>query len=242
MSDETLKRIWIESETSKKIPILDLELGETNVLNIQGILKTEMLKEIFSEEEITSASLDLINGLNQQQASAIFNLYNWQNFENATMANHNFSSKVASLYFNGSDLDAFYQNLNKSPDIKGMVLTDLENMKKDFGLLHKGNVGNPNEIYESEYDVYEFVPKSNWGMDLITGENRKTKLKAALKEFNGGRDNVESISMATIITQYMVNRLSMGVEDSGLGLSYKSLSSLYMLSYSLASNSSALNI
>ena len=106
-----------------------------------------------------------------------------------------------------------------------MVLTDLENMKKDFGILHKGNVGNPNEIYESEYDVYEFVPKSNWGMDLITGENRKTKLKAALKEFNGGRDNVESISMATIITQYMVNRLSMGVEDSGLGLSYKSLSS-----------------
>ena len=224
-SDETLKRIWIESGTTKKIPILDLELGETNVLNIQGILKTEMLKEIFSEEEITSASLELIGGLNQQQSSAIFNLYNWQNFENATMANHNFSSRVASLYFNGSDLDKFYQSLNKSPDIKGMVLTDLENMKKDFGLLHKGNVGNPNEMYESEYDVYEFVPKSNWGMDLITGENRKTKLKAALKEFNGGRDNVESISMATIITQYMVNRLSMGVEDSGLGLSYKSLSS-----------------
>ena len=222
-SDQTLKRVWIESAASKKIPILDIELGETNVINIQGILKTEMLKEVLSDDEVVSA-IGHFGNLNGQQTSAIFNLYNWQNFENATLANHSFSSKVASLYFNGSDLDAYYQGLDARPDLKGTVLTDLENMKKDFGILHKGPVGNPNEMYESEYDTYEFVPKSNWGMDLITGENRKTKLKAALREFNGGGDNIEDLSMVSIVTQYMVNRLSMGVEDSGLGLSYKSLS------------------
>ena len=223
-SDQTLKKVWIESSAAKKIPIMDIELSETNVTDIQGILKVEMLKEVFSDPELVTGIGEL-GDFNGQQTKAILNLYNWQKFENATLANHNFDSKVASLYFNGSSLDAYYQSLDKTPDLKGIVLTDLEEMKKDYGLLHKGNVGNANEQYESEYDTYEFVPKSNWGMDLITGENRKTKLKAALREFNGGGDHIEDMSMVSIVTQYMINRLSMGVEDSGLGLSYKSLSS-----------------
>ena len=101
----------------------------------------------------------------------------------------------------------------------------MENFKAEFGVMHKGNVSNANEHYASEYDIYEFVPRSNWAMESLSDINNATKLKAAFKEFNGGGDNIENMSMVSIATQYMINRLSMGVEDSGLGLSYKSLSS-----------------
>ena len=222
-SDQTLKKLWIESNVSKKIPIMDLELSETNVVNIQGILKTEMLKEVLSDEYITSELGDI--GLSGQQVSAITNLYNWQNFENASLAGHELSSRVISQFYNGSTLDDYYKILDGNASLKSRILTDIENMKKDYGIMHKGNVGNANEHYASEYDVYEFVPKSNWGMDLLTDINNTTKWKSAIKEFNGGGDNIENMSMVSIATQYMINRLSMGVEDSGLGLSYKSLSS-----------------
>ena len=222
-SDQTLKRLWIESKTSKKIPVMDIELSETNVLDIQGILKVEMLKEVLSDDNLTPELGDI--GLSAQQVNAISNLYNWQGFENATYASQEVSSRVLSLFYDGSVLDQYYRGLDNEPIIKQSVLNDWEGFKSDFGIMHKGNVANANEQYESEYDVYEFIPKSNWGMDLITGENKKTKLKAAFREFNGGRDNVNDISMVTLVTQYMINRLSMGVEDSGLGLSYKSLSS-----------------
>ncbi len=222
-SDQTMKKVWIESSTSKKIPILDIEMAETNVLNIQGIFKVEALKEVLSDASITS-ELGNIN-LTAQQASAISNLYNWQKFEDASMAGHELSSRVVSLFSNGSLLDMYYRELDSTPMIKQTVLKDMENFKADFGVMHKGNVSNANEHYASEYDIYEFVPRSNWAMESLSDINNATKLKAAFKEFNGGGDNIENMSMVSIATQYMINRLSMGVEDSGLGLSYKSLSS-----------------
>ena len=222
-SDQTLKRIWIESNTSKKIPIVDIELSETNVLDIDGILKTEMLKEVFSDPEL-AIKFDRI-GLDDQQVQAISNLYNWQKFENATMANHNISAEVFSQFHDGSLLDSYYRSLDSNTAMKSTVLNDLEDFKSDYGVMHKGNIGNANEQYSSEYDVYEFMPKSNWSMELITGENRRIRWKAALRELNGGGDHLEDMSIVSVGVQYMINRLSMGVEDSGLGLSYKSLSS-----------------
>ena len=224
-SDRTLKRLSIESNISKKIPIMDMELSETNVTNIVGILKNESLKEIFSDTGFLQQVLNVTDDIGGQQMSAIMGLYQWQAFENATLAGQDFSSKVASLFIGGGKFDQYLNLMTNNPDAKVDLIKDLEVMKADFGFLHKGNAGNANEFYRSEYDEYEFIPKSKWGLDLITGENKKTKIKAALREFNGGGDNLDDVSMLSVATQYMINRLSMGLEDSGLGLSYHSLSS-----------------
>ena len=221
----TLNKLSIETTKTKKIPIVDIELAETYVGDISALLRTEGLKEILSDDDLTGA---LLMGTSQniggQQVHALQNLFYWQKFENATLANRNFDSQVSSLFMNGSSLDNFYQDLDNNPNIQLGMLSVIEEMKADFGILSKGNYGNPNEVYTSAFDQYEFIPKSKIGMDLIRDLNWDT-LKGAIKEFNGGGDNLENVSMVSVVSQYMINRLSMGVEDSGLGLSSKSLTS-----------------
>ena len=222
----TLKRLTIETRQTKKMPVLDIEMPETNVGNIHAIIRREGLKEILSDQDLTEFIVQSAGpDIGGQQLNALMNLYHWQGFENATMAGREFDSKIASLFYEGSKLDDYIKNLDNDELNALGTFKSLEDMKSEFGILHKGNMGNPNERYGSEYDRYEFVAKSNWGMDLIKNINDKEKWKAAIKELNGGGDNLENASMVSVLSQYMINRLSMGVEDSGLGLSGQSLSS-----------------
>ena len=46
-----MEMISIESRTTKKIPILSMEMPETNVENISGILRREIIKEITTEDD-----------------------------------------------------------------------------------------------------------------------------------------------------------------------------------------------
>ena len=221
----TLNRLSIETRKSIKIPLMDIEIAETNVGNIFSILRTESLKEILSDDDTAKYLLNNTDELGNQQFQALTDLFSWQKFENATLANKEFDSKVASLFYDGSTLDQYVKDFGTDDFTATSTFQNLESVKKEFGLLHKGNIGNPNERYDSEYDRFDFIPKSNWGMDLLKNINDKTKWEAAFKELNGGGDNLENVSMASVILQYSINRLSMGVEDFGLGLSGQSLSS-----------------
>jgi hypothetical protein len=66
---ETMEMLDIQSKVTKKIPILDMELAETNVTDVSGIIRREILKEITTEEDISNV-LKAYSGFNGQQFEA----------------------------------------------------------------------------------------------------------------------------------------------------------------------------
>ena len=73
----------IESTKTKKVPIMDIELSETNVMGVKGIVRQEIIKEMLADEELSSMVLSSTE-LNGQQLEAISLLSHWRKFEHAT--------------------------------------------------------------------------------------------------------------------------------------------------------------
>ena len=218
---ETMQMLSIESTRTKKIPIIDMEIAETNVMNVKGIVRQEIIKEILRDEELSSVAIGL-SDLSEQQMEALSLLSHWRKFEHATSASD--AENIFTALFNpGSSLDVYEESLLENDASRGSLNRILMDMRQDFDIFHKGNLGNINENYYSEYNDYEVLPKSNIGLDLIKNLNDWTKVKGAAAELNGGRTNLQNVTSATMVVQYMVNRLSYGVESVGLGLSSQSM-------------------
>ena len=217
---ETLKRIDIQSTTTKKIPIVDMELSETNVQFIEGELRQAILKEITSE---SGAFYDVLEStsISEQQAKSLSLLLQWTRFEEASGGIHNFNNRTFSVLRERGAYDEFLADLNNDTIFKQQYINTFDEMKKEFGIFHKGPDGNPNESYYSEYGKYGFIPSTKMSLSKSIIENVNT----FIKELNGGRDNLDNISPVTIAAQYLVSRLSYGVDDAGFGLSHNSLSS-----------------
>ena len=220
---ETMEMLDIQSKVTKKVPILDMELAETNVTDISGIIRREILKEITTEEDISNV-LKAYSGFNGQQFEAFELLNQWQKWQTATTAS-DADNLFTAVFANGSALDRLEKEIFNNDAAYTNFNAFLDDFKGDFGFFHKGSFNGMHESYGFEYQTHDFVTKSRIGKDLLTDVNNLTKLKAAGKEFIAGRDDLEHVSPATLVTQYLINRLSMGVEEAGLGLSSESLSS-----------------
>ena len=217
---EVIKRTTIHSTASKKIPILDMEFAETNVEFLEGELRLALLKELTSEGLTLSNALQELD-LNGQQIRSLNLISQWQKYEKATGGIHEFNKKTLSLYGEAGAYDRYLTSLSDNEEYATDMVGILQEMKSEFGILHKGVDGNPNESYYSEYGAYEFLPttKMSLGKSLIENAN------ALIKELNGGRSNLDNVSPITMVSQYMVSRLSYGVDEAGFGLSHKSLTS-----------------
>ena len=220
---ETMEMLDIQSRRTKKVPILDMELAETNVTDISGIVRREILKEITTEEDISNV-VKSVAGFDGMQFEAYELLNHWQKWQTATTVSDN-DNLFTAVFSNGSALDRLERNMFNNDAEYTVFNTFLNDFKNDFGILHKGTFNGMHESYDFEYQTYDFVSKSRIGKDLITNLNDVTKLQGAGKEFIAGRHDLEHVSPATLVTQYLINRLSMGVEETGLGLSSASLSS-----------------
>ena len=218
---ETMDMLSIESTKTKKIPIMDIELSETNVMGVKGIVRQEIIKEMLADEELANMTLSAAN-LNNQQLESISLLSHWRKFEHATSTSD--ANDIFTALFNpGSTLDLYEETLINNDASRGSLNRILNDMRTDYDIFHKADLGNINENFYSEYNDFEVIPKSNIGLGLIKDLNDLTKVKNAVAELNGGRTNLENVTSATLVTQYMINRLSYGVEEAGLGLSSQSM-------------------
>ena len=222
---ETLKRIDIQTSVTKKIPALDMEIPETNVMFIEGIVRQNILKEIVSEGDILGTVLNSDGiELSGQQIEAINFFGLWQRFEKASMGIHNLNLKTYAIANESGSYGSWIADLQD--DYNGSVLKQqytkvFQDMKSQFGILHKGVDGNPNEVYYSEYGDYDAVLLPRFSLSKSIVEN----VNELIKELNGGRDHLGDVTPVTLVAQYMVNRLSYGVDDAGFGLSGNSLTS-----------------
>ena len=215
-----LKRVNIQSTVSKKIPILDIELAETHIMFTGGEVRQAILKELMSEGEIMSEVLSQVD-LDSQQLKAFNIMSLWQKFEKAAGGKNDFGPKSFRLLDQSGDYDNLLREIADDSDLQNAYSSAFREMKSEYGLFHKGVDGNPNEKYYSEYNMYDFIPTTKLSMSKGIVENANQ----FIKELNGGRDHLDQISPITIAAQYMVSRLSYGVDDSGFGLSYNSLTS-----------------
>ena len=223
----TLEMISIESKATKKIPILSMEMSETNVENISGIIRREIIKEITTEEDIAGVAKSIAN-FNNDELEAFEILNQWQKWQDTTSVSDK-NDLFTALFAKGGNVDKYIDNIIASEGDAISMNTIMNEFKSDFGLLHKGSFNGLHENYASDYNTYDFISKSNLGLDAISQINDLTKstatMREALKELNAGRKDLEHVTPATLVVQYMINRLSAGVEDAGLSLSYKSTSS-----------------
>ena len=219
----TLEMISIESRRTKKIPILSMEMSETNVEDISGIIRREILKEI-TTEQYALADVIRYTPLQSNEFEALEILNQWQKWQDATMSSEE-DNIFTGLFAKGGKVDKYIKELHQSDASMYSVSTLLSEFKSDFGILSRGTFNGLNESYAPEYNTFDFISKSNIGLDMISKENNWTKFKSAMKEFNAGRKDTEHITPVTLVTQYMINRLSQGVEDTGLALSYRSTAS-----------------
>ena len=223
-ANETLRRLSIESKAPKKIPILDIELSETNVEYIEGILRKESLKEATYDIDILN-ELILNSGLTDQEQEAVALLGQWTHFDES-ISHGEFSASLTSLFSPGGSMEQYQDLLDSRTGSQNVLNRFLDDFKSDFGITHSGWIENQNENFYSEFNEYEVIKKSKWSPnELLKDINDASKWQSRLAELNGGRDHLENVSTATVALQYMINRLSYGVEEAGLGLSSQSMKS-----------------
>ena len=223
-ADETLKRLSIESKAPKKIPIMDIELSETNIEYIEGIIRKESIKEAAYDIDILN-ELILNSGLTDQEQEAVALLGQWTHFDEA-ISHSEFSASLTSLFNPGGSMDQFQDLLDNRPGSQNTLNRFLNDFRTDFGITHSGWIENQNENFYSEFNEFEAIKKSKWSpTELLKDINDASKWKARVAELNGGRDRLENVSTTTVALQYMINRLSYGVEEAGLGLSGESMKS-----------------
>ena len=222
---QTLEMLSIESTRSKKIPILDMEFAETNVTNISGIIRKEILKEITTETPYMHVIREAANEMfTDQQSNALDLLDQWQKWQKF-MVSSDEDNLFTALFNKGGRVDR-YLDIMQTDEYSAWAMNEiLIDARLDFGYLHKGSFNGMHETYADEYNTYEFVSQSKLSLKNLAEINNFTKFKAAMKELNAGQHDTANITNATIVTQYMINRLSTGVEEAGFALSSNSLTS-----------------
>lgn len=232
-SSSTLTKLNINSRRSMKVPMMDMEMATTNVLDIEGVYRRETIKEVLLNESKSSidgltSMMEIIGSeeLSLKENQSLRYLMNWSVFDKYMGLSTSADSSVnilAMIEESSGSLSNLNDELIAHPTFKNQFLSNFEDMKKDYNIFHKGVYDNINDIETFEYDAYDYVQKSNFGLDLIKNLNDTTKWKSALSELNAGRDNLENFTTATAAVQYSINRLIYGVEAFGIGLSSESM-------------------
>ena len=215
-----------------QIPILELDFDSSTKLNLEGQLRIETIKEILLNKQGTDDEMfDWIDALkvngmsiSSKDRSMLKSMGTLAVFEDRTYLGSvsSFTSDINALYEN---IDyTFNTELALNPKMRNKFENDLGSIKSDFGVFSAGYNKNLNEEYGSDFGKYGFLHKSSIGEILTADINEGIKfnaqaLKDTLKELNAGRNDPEHITELTVGLQYLLARLSYGVEGYGLNLS-----------------------
>lgn len=220
------------------LPILELEFDSSTKLNLEGQLRIETVKDILLNKQGTDdAMFNWIDELNvndipitSKDNAMLKSMGTLAVFEDRTHLGtiSNFTSAVNSLYEN-TDY-TLNTELELNPQMKNIFENDLGSIKSDFGLFSIGYNKNLNEEYGTDYTKYGLIHMSSASQIFTYNINEGIKfnaqaLKDTVRELNAGRNDPEHITELTINLQYLLSRLSYGIEGEGLGLSANDMGS-----------------
>ena len=205
----------------------------TNVMNIEDIIRREAIKEVMLRESHGGVKAGISNLENVLQNS---NLSLEQSKNLRYLANWSIMQKNLDIY---NDVDAvihlndIYTKVRTFDDlmtVSGTFREGYTSMIDDLGAraqIFENTVGNINQTYINEYNNYTFLKESALSrLTQIQDINDAIKIAGeAGKELIAGRNDLNNYTTLTQIPQFMVARLSWGVESLGLNLSKDSTSS-----------------
>lgn len=216
--------------------ILGYSMDSTNVMDIEDIIKRESIKEVLLRESAggTKGGIEALenviqnSNLTKEQSKNLRYLANWSIMQSNLELYNDVDAifEINQLVGENSPLRRFDELLTTS----GAFRDGYTSMIDDLGARHKmfeSVVGNINESYINEYNNYSFMKESALSrLNQIESINDAIKtLGEAGKELVAGRNNLNDYTTLTQIPQFMVARLSWGVENIGLNLSHNSTAS-----------------
>lgn len=221
-------------ETSVTVPLLDMPISTTNTLDIEEILRRDIVKEVMVSEidnDFNKMYSIMANaGLTDRENQKLRYLSNWGMFQKYSGITNDIDAdiKLESLYGEHGEFKNFDEMLSAYSGYKKQYLEMFDTLKQDYSFLDSGVLENITEQYTSEFNRYTYVQKGV-GLDLIKDLNDSTKTLANIKKFGkelvAGRDDLENYTIASMFMQNSVARLIYGVEEFGLGFSAKSTGS-----------------
>lgn len=248
--EDYIKTKYIERANFMSTFLGEYTLDEDVSLNVHGQMRVEVLKNVFQDIDNTSNltnsnTINMIEGLSKDL----------NNLEYGTMKDINivamyekdinpnavreYSDDIDSV-FTDNRLGRFLDRINNNSNFKDELNLDIEFMKKDIGISSNKFDKDINETIGSPFTKQTFVnDRSIIGQFLIEDINGKIKLngegiKGYFKSLNAGRNDTENLTETTIGIQYLIDRLDLGVEAFGLGLSDKSTASPFETAKNIA--------
>lgn len=207
----------------------------TNVLGIEDIVKREILKEVTIRESGGGVKAGINHledvlqnsNLTPEQSKNLRYLANWS----VMQRNMNLSNDL-DADINLNDAVDYLKNFDDLLATSGTFNKGYIDMLDDLGSranLFEDAVGNINQTYINEYNKYSFMKKSSaLNIDQIRSINDAIKTAGDMgKELLAGRNDLNNYTTLTQIPQFMVARLSWGVEAVGLNLSKNSTGSTF---------------
>lgn len=217
--------------------ILDDEIQ----LDIYGQLKIEVVKDIFQRVDNYPIGdvnnvfnlIDGLNNLNDLEKDIFRDIGTISLFKKDISSDINIISGAVDNIFNDNSLGRYLNRVNESSELKYHFNKKIEKLKSEHGIFNDLFNSNINEMtHFKDFSDAMFINKSAAnkiiiGQNLIQIINEGIKIngeevKNFAKEFISGRQNPNNISEITLGINYMLNRLSYGIESVGLGLSDKS--------------------
>lgn len=207
----------------------------TNVIGVEDIVRREILKEVIIRESGGGTKAGIANlenvlqnsNLTPEQSKNLRFLANWSIMQTNMHLSNDLDADIKL-----TDAIDHLKNFDDLLATSGSFNKGYIDMLDDLGArtnLFENTIGNINETYINEYNKYSFMKKSTaLNLDQIRSINDAIKSAGDIgKELFAGRNNLNDYTTLTQIPQFMVARLSWGVESIGLNLSKESTSSTF---------------
>ena len=239
--EDYVKTKYIERANFMTTFLGEYAIDEDVSLNAHGQMRIEVLKNVFQDidntENLTNSNtINLINSLNKDltniEYGALKDINVLAMYEKDIRPNDvkEYSDEISSV-FTDNKLGRFLERIDNNAAFKDELNADIEFMKKDIGLSSNKFDKDVNEIIGDPFAKQTFVnDRGIIGQFLIEDINNNIKINTkGAKEFftslNAGRNNAGAITETTLGIQYLIDRLDLGLDAIGLGLSDKSTAS-----------------
>lgn len=220
----------------------------TNVMNIRDIVRRESIKEVLLRESAIGINSEgrgffdkegikhledilQMDTLTKEQSNNLRYVANWGILQSSLQIYNDTDAvfNLSDLLGPNGNINKFEFLVNEIPTFKAKYRDMLDELSSKYTMFDAGTIGNINEVYSNEYNPYEVVKRSAINLDnilQIKNINDAIKLAGQAKdELLAGRHDLKNYTTLTQIPQFMVNRLTWGLEELGLGFSSESMGS-----------------
>ena len=210
-----------------------------NILRYNDLLKREIAKEALMQDVVskswnqrndlegyamTYSKLKTLN-ISGKERKNLENLFDWTIFQKETKSSSSARHSILSLSEKASDMKSFKEivfgeshnaQLQSVLDHFRMNVTEFVANATSF---KDSVIENDNVTKAFRSNDWVTMRKSISPLDIIKDINDTTKQKKFLKQFVAGRDNTNDVTLTTLLSYHMLNRLSTPLESIGLGFS-----------------------